>query len=79
MIHINAIPEDFEPRRKILPQLPEFVDSQGYREPEMSESESAFLCGALKQFHPKKILEIGVAGGATTAIIVQTLEDLGEP
>jgi len=58
--------------------LPEFVSPQGYREPEMTEFESAFLCGALKQFRPKKILEVGIAGGATTAIILQTLEDIGE-
>ena len=79
MIHINAMPMDFEPRKKILPQLPECVLPGKYTEPEMSESESAFLCGALKTFHPKKILEVGVAGGASTAIILQTLEDLGEP
>ena len=74
MIHINEVPLDFEPRRKILPKLPECPT-----EPEMSEFESAFLCGALKKFSPKKILEVGVAGGATTAIILQTLEDIGEP
>ncbi len=74
MIHLNEIPLNFEPREKILPQLPACP-----HEPEMSESESAFLCGALKQFRPKKILEVGVAGGATTAIILQALEDFGEP
>lgn len=79
MIHVNAMPLDFEPRRKILSQLPDYVSPQGWREPEMSESESAFLCGALKTFRPKKILEVGVAGGATTAIILQALEDIGEP
>lgn len=79
MIKINAMPLDYEPRKKILPKLPEFVSPQGYREPEMSEFESAFLCGAIKTFRPKKILEVGVAGGATTAIILQALEDIGEP
>ncbi len=79
MIRLNAMPLDFEPRRKILPKLPSFVSKDGYREPEMSEFESAFLCGAIKQFRPKKILEVGVAGGATTAIILQALEDIGEP
>ena len=74
MIRLNEIPLDFEPRRKILPKLPAVPG-----EPEMSEFESAFLCGALKTFRPKKILEVGVAGGATTAIILQALEDLGEP
>ena len=79
MIKLNAIPLDCEPRRKILPKLPAFVSPKGQREPEMSEFESAFLCGALKQFRPKKILEVGIAGGATTAIILQALEDIGEP
>ncbi|MBR1647411.1 MAG: hypothetical protein IJ685_11645 [Selenomonadaceae bacterium] len=58
MIRLNELPLDFEPRRKILPKLPAFDG-----EPEMSEFESAFLCGALKTFRPKKILEVGVAGG----------------
>ena len=74
MIKLNESPLDFEPRRKILPKLISCPP-----EPEMSEFDSAFLCGALKTFRPKKILEVGVAGGATTAIILQTLENLGEP
>ena len=77
MIHINEIPLDFEPRKKILPKLRDCP--KGYRNPEMSEFDSAFLCGLLKIHRPKKILEVGVANGATTAIILQTLEDIGEP
>lgn len=79
MIKINEILLDYDPRQKILPNLPEFVSFIGKTEPEMSKFESAFLCGALKQFGPKKILEVGVAGGATTAIILQALEDIGAP
>ena len=78
MIRLNAIPMDFEPRRKILPQLPEYVDPRGYSHvSEMSEFDSAFLCGALKTFRPKKILEVGVSAGGSTVIILQALEDLG--
>ena len=33
----------------------------------------------IKKFRPKKILEVGIAAGGSTAIILQTLEDLGEP
>lgn len=73
MIHLNEIPLDYEPRRIILPKFPVVPT-----EPEMSEFESAFLCGAIKQFRPKKILEVGLAGGATTAIILQALEDNGD-
>ncbi len=79
MIHLNAIPYDFEPRRKILPQLPEYIDPRGERHPEMTEFESAFLCGALKTFRSKKILEVGVASGGSTAIILQALEEIGAP
>lgn len=79
MINLNAIPLDYEPRQKILPKLPQYVSSQGYKEPEMSEWQSAFLCGVIKAIRPKKILEVGVAGGGTTAIILQTLEEIGQP
>lgn len=41
---------------------------------EMTEFESAFLCGLLRQKRPHKILEVGVAGGGTTAIILQCLD-----
>lgn len=78
MIHLNAIPWDIEPRRKIFSKFPEKVvilDAITL----MSECDTAFLCGALKKFRPKKILEVGVASGATTAIILQTLEDIGAP
>ena len=79
MIKLNEVSLDYESRQKILPKLPQFVSSHGHREPEMTEFESAFLCGMLKKIHPKKILEVGVAGGGTTAIILQALEDIGEP
>ena len=80
MIRLNAMPMDYEPRRKILPRLPEYVDPRGYSHvSEMSEFDSAFLCGVLKTFRPKKILEVGVSAGGSTAIILQALEDLGAP
>lgn len=76
MIKLNEIPLDYEPRKKILPKLKD--NPQGFRDPEMSESESAFLCGLLETYRPKKILEVGVASGATTSIILQVLEDIGK-
>lgn len=59
----------FEPRTIILPQ----IDAPA-GEPEMSEFESAFLCGIIKKFKPHKIVEAGVAGGGTTAIILECME-----
>ena len=39
----------------------------------MVESDHAFLCGMIKQAKPKKIVEIGVAEGGTTAVIMNCL------
>ena len=77
MLSVNKITLDYEPRREFLqaslpPPLPA-------REPEMSEFESAFLCGLLNKFRPKKILEVGVAAGGTTAIILNLLEKINQP
>lgn len=45
---------------------------------EMTKFESAFLCGLLKKRRPHKILEVGVAGGGTTAIILQCLDMISQ-
>lgn len=42
----------------------------------MSYYELSFLCGALKKFKPKKIVEVGVAAGGTTAVILKCMESL---
>ena len=73
MYNIDEIVLDFEPRKKILPKLPIVPN-----EPEMTEFESAFLCGVLNKFKPKKILEVGVAADGTTAVIMQCMEDLAK-
>lgn len=52
---------------KILDQL-----SDGNKS-DMSENELAFLCGLIKQSKPKKIVEIGVAAGGTTAVILNCI------
>ena len=44
----------------------------------MSEFESAFLCGLIKKYEPKKFLEVGVAAGGSTAIILNCLENIGQ-
>lgn len=45
--------------------------------PEMSKWQSMYLCGLIKEFKPKKILEVGVAAGGTTALILNTLDLIG--
>ncbi len=77
MFHVNKIPLDFEPRKEIESKLvkpsniPEVIL--------MTEFESGFLCGLLNKFKPKKILEVGVCSGGTTAIILQCMEKIGQP
>lgn len=78
MIKLNAIPIDYEPRKKIFPKLAACANKVK-KLALMSEFESAFLCGMLKACHPKKILEVGIEAGGSTAIILQALEDIGEP
>lgn len=46
-------------------------------EPEMSRFDSGFLCGLIRDKKPHKLVELGVAGGGTTAILLQCLKDLG--
>lgn len=44
---------------------------------EMSNDDHAFLCGIIKEIRPEKIVEIGVAEGGTTAVIMESLFLLG--
>ncbi|MCI5933898.1 MAG: class I SAM-dependent methyltransferase [Lachnospiraceae bacterium] len=43
---------------------------------EMSEFENSFVCGLIKEKRPSKILEIGVAAGGTTTVIMNCLNKL---
>lgn len=72
MLHFNKIDLYFEPRNAILPLLPKIEG-----EPEMSHFDSAFLCGVIRKFAPEKIVEVGIACGGTTAIILQCIHMLG--
>lgn len=40
---------------------------------EMSERQLAFLCGLIKKYKPQKIVEVGVAAGGTTAVILNCI------
>lgn len=45
---------------------------------EMDNHDHAFLCGMLRSRRPEKILEIGVAEGGTTAVILNALSIIGK-
>lgn len=59
----------FEPRKRCIQE-----NDWPKSEPEMTDFESAFLCGLIRYKRPRKIVEVGVAGGGTTAIILKCLE-----
>ena len=44
---------------------------------EMIPSERGFLCGLIKHFRPRKLVEVGVAGGGTSAVILHCIQSLG--
>jgi predicted O-methyltransferase YrrM len=46
-------------------------------EPEMTEFELFFLCGLIRDRRPQKIIEVGVAAGGTTAVLLDCLTELG--
>lgn len=43
---------------------------------EMREGQLAFLCGLIKKYSPEKIVEIGVAAGGTTAVMLNCINIL---
>lgn len=62
-----------EPLRKVRQRN---IENESLRQ-EMSDFELSFLCGLIKEKRPHKILELGVAAGGGTAIIVECLNELG--
>ena len=46
------------------------------RSSELSDVDLSFIGGGVKKFRPKRILEIGVAGGGTTCFVLQCLEKM---
>lgn len=61
-----------EPKYEAIEGLGDILE-----ECEMSKEERGFLCGLIRDNAPKKLLEVGVAAGGTTALILSYLETLG--
>lgn len=62
------IPEACE--KDILKKLPDAIKEIS----EMNEEERVFLTGLILKYKPRKVLEIGVAAGASSAVILNALE-----
>lgn len=45
---------------------------------EMNNEQLGFLCGLIREKKPKKIVEVGVAAGGTTCVILKCMESLRE-
>lgn len=43
---------------------------------EMSDEQLGFLCGLIKEYKPQKIVEVGVAAGGTTAVVLNCISML---
>jgi len=69
-----------------LPNLPENIDSEmfnaippeTYELMQMSSPERRFLFGLIRHFKPKNILEIGVAEGGSSGLMLQAIKDMKE-
>ena len=70
MYYIDQVNENYEPRKEVESKMG-FISSES----EMSRSESAFICGLIRKRKPKKVLELGVAAGASSSIMYQCLKD----
>lgn len=70
--------------------MKEYLKIEGYYEPiqlledigcedeaQMKKSEQAFLCGLIKKYAPEKILEVGIAAGATSLVLLNAIKKLG--
>lgn len=54
----------------IVTQIPNFYM-------ELTREQAAVICGLIKEYRPRKILELGVAAGGSTCLILKCLELLG--
>lgn len=59
-------------------EVEEEIGSELNRYVEMREVEHGFITGLLKANSPRKVLEVGVASGGTTSVILKCLENIGQ-
>ncbi len=65
MYYINEIELFKKPKNEIIPKINGVT--------EMTDFESSFLCGIIIKYKPRKCVEVGIAEGGTTAVIMQCL------
>ena len=70
--HIDEIELATDIKNKVRALAPEAMEYS-----EMSNYDTAFICGLLRAFRPQKIVELGVSSGGTTAIMLCCLQEMG--
>lgn len=73
-MHLELEKLDFETRKETVLNWGYQVKNNAY--PKMTAYQSAYICGLIEKHNPKKIVELGVGGGGTTAIVLRKLESL---
>ena len=68
-IVINQRPEEFE--QEYLDNIKKKLDGAL-----LSKIDMKFINGMIRKFKPKKILEVGVAGGGSSAIILNAIQNI---
>lgn len=56
----------------------EILNTMKSKESEMNAEQHAFLCGLMREKRPKKIVEVGVAAGGTTCVLLNCINKLCE-
>lgn len=54
----------------------EIFNKIGERKTELEDDSLGFICGMIRKYKPKKIVEVGVSAGGTTCVILDCLEKL---
>ena len=67
---------EFQMDVKIYSEPIEILSELSGNKSQMSDEQLAYICGLIKMYMPKKIVEVGVADGGTTAVILNCIDKL---
>lgn len=62
---------------KLFKEPIDILDKLSENKSQMSGEQLSYLCGLIKMFAPNKIVEVGVADGGTTAVVLNCIDKLG--
>jgi len=62
---------------KLFKEPIDILDKLSESKSQMSAEQLSYLCGLIKMYAPNKIVEVGVADGGTTAVVLNCIDKLG--